>query len=73
MFLELLNALHFYIEDFVRRYTKTWGIAVNVTKYIQIYFSMEKGDGHCLHRNSVCAEFLKSKCDCQGWMPVYFL
>lgn len=33
MFLEQLDALHFCIEDFVRRYTKILDIAVNIKKY----------------------------------------
>lgn len=46
MFLEELNALYFYTEDFIRRYTKIWDIAVNVKQYI----------GDFSHFSSVCAE-----------------
>lgn len=54
MFLEQLNALYFYIEDFIRRYTKMWGIAVTVKKNTLEISAQKEGGNYCPHLTSVC-------------------
>lgn len=70
-FPEQWNALHFYIEVFMRRYTKIWDTAANVKKYTRDF-----SPGHWPCLTAMCAEFQIPKYEflglnfCKFWLAV---